>query len=119
MKDFHCILIAKRRRRHSKEAKGEGDIQKKQKGEGDIQKKIQDEKHEIFNVYKYEEDELDKYVLKQFFSQAKCSFPFYVAEVYSEPCQKSKMERFAKIVTTLKLLINVAKKVHLRCSTGF
>ena len=55
----------------------------------------------------------------KFFSRTKCSFPFYVAEVYSEPCQKSKMELFAKIVTTLKPLTNVAKKVHRRCSTGF
>ena len=39
-------------------------------------------------------------------------------EAHSEPCQTSKMELFAKIVNSSKLL-NISKKFHLRSLTEF
>ena len=40
-------------------------------------------------------------------------------EVYSELCQTSEMERFAKMVNGLQPLTAIAKILHLRCMTGF
>ena len=40
------------------------------------------------------------------------------AEAYSEPCQTSKIEIFAKIVNSLKPLTIFTEKLDLRCLTG-
>ena len=40
-------------------------------------------------------------------------------EMYLEPCQLSKMERFAKKSILLKTVHYIRKKLHSRCLTGF
>ena len=43
----------------------------------------------------------------------------YYSEAYAEPCQKSTVERFAKIVNGQKQLTNFHKTLHVRYLTGF
>ena len=40
-------------------------------------------------------------------------------ETYSEPCQKSKMKLFVKVVKSFQTLTFFHKKLHPRCLTGF
>ena len=66
---------------------------------------------------------LGKYRMKKSYNTAIYIYHWQIMKphpkMYSEPCQVSKVELFAKIVNGWKPLIIFAKKLHLRCLTGF